>query len=351
MRKRFGFFIAASGLYQNAVSAYPEQGGNFHLISGFICDNRIIHMGDLREEADEAYARYLRRAFIDKYPALFEDFYLFSNEAQTLLSWPILESLTSIKSGPAGKYRLIIDVNKNVLGVVTKSSPKSETDQEEFTTCEPIHLFSDKNDNISKLWIQYLDNYYKTLGFICDGEFLDEKAYLYTVNMIKKYGPGNGKKAASTPTKFSSFTDKHDPNLTLYGYPLRKLNTKGHPSGPVKTHRVIFYLQEDKEVVIKAVVSSGHDDKRCSKVWSLLPPRTTRKSSSAIIRAVKLMDNYHFKCKNMYIKASTLQLQVNFARDQVRYATFPDGINYPILQNESLRLWPLRLPESSTWSK
>ncbi|CCU76699.1 Blumeria specific protein [Blumeria hordei DH14] len=100
MRKNFGLFIAASGLYQNAVSAYPQQaGGNFQLISGYMCDRTIIPIEDLREEADRAYAKYLRRAFVDNHPALFEDFYLFSDEAQTLLSWPILQSLSTIKSG------------------------------------------------------------------------------------------------------------------------------------------------------------------------------------------------------------------------------------------------------------
>ncbi|CCU76700.1 hypothetical protein BGHDH14_bgh02513 [Blumeria hordei DH14] len=119
--------------------------------------------------------------------------------------------------------------------------------------------------------------------------------------------------------------------------------------GPTKTHRIIFYLQNNnKEVVVKAVVSSGHDDKLCSKVWSLSPPENTLKTSSTIIRAAKLMDDYHFKCSNMHIKASTIQLQVDSARDKLRYATFSSCINYPILQNESLRLWPLKFPESST---
>ncbi|CAD6501757.1 BgTH12-02006 [Blumeria graminis f. sp. triticale] len=323
--------------------------------SGYLCSMTIFDIKFLKEEAGRAFKKFTHQSFQSDFPALFEDSYLFGKFDEILLAWPLSFPGVPYENRVPGNYRIIIDSNGEVIGVVTVIYPEKVLQQKEFRRCTPIHSFKDGKDDKAKLHTKQLERRFRFMGYSCNGEFLEERAFSKNLDLIR-ISNLNSKTRFTWAKKISRYDGKEFTGNNLLGFPLRKLDSSNKTNGPLDTHRIIFQRGKDNEILVKGVVSKSRNKsspgKQCPKLWDLSPLlEITPDVSSPISRKIILANNDGtFTCAKQELNISTILLQVPVGMIQAEKTTKPSDEKYPILQNNALWLWPIRLPESYRWS-
>ncbi|SZF01650.1 unnamed protein product [Blumeria hordei] len=357
MATAFLLFSAILGLYLRCASAtngLPDL--YIPSTNGYLCDTLLFNIKFLEEEARRAYKDFTHQSIQRAFPALFEDLYLFNKHNEILLAWPVHFPWTTYKYEPTADFRLIIDSDGKIIGMVSVIYPKKDSKQKEFRKCKPLHSSSDGGDDTSRQHVKQLEQIFPFLGYSCNGVYLNERSFLYTVSLIEKL--------QSVP----SSTHPHRNKITFYngnkisgenllGFPLRNLDSKNSPNGPINTHRIIFQRNEDTSILVKGVVSKGlyekDDGDICQTLWDLSPlSEITPDVSSPIHRKAALVNNDGtYICANEELNISTILLQVPHSLYRAQNTVKVSDEIFPILQSNKLWLWPIRFPESFTKSE
>lgn len=348
----FLLVCAILGLYSLAASA---RNGSLHLVvpstSGYLCDEIFFNTIFLKGEAEKAYKRFTHQSFQKAFPALFEDLYLFNKYNEILLAWPILFPWASYDDEPNADYRLIIDSNGEVIGMVTVIYPKEKSHQLEFRKCKPTHSFNGGDDDTSRLQAKQLEETYPLAGYLCDGAFLNKRSFSYTIGYLEK-SKTSSKSISAYEKKISKYSGNEFSGDNLLGFPLRNLDSNNNPNGPIKTHRIIFHRNKDGSILVKGIVSkdkSQKDDGQiCPSLWDLSSlSQISPDVSSPISRKMALVNNDGtFTCAKQELNISTILLQVPFSLHQAQISVEASDEKYPILQSGNLWLWPVIFPES-----
>ncbi|SZF01651.1 unnamed protein product [Blumeria hordei] len=356
MATAFLLFSAILGLYLRCASAtngLPDL--YIPSTNGYLCDTLLFNIKFLEEEARRAYKEFTHQPIQSDFPALFEDLYLFNKHNEILLAWPVHFPWPSYKYEPTADFRLIIDSDGKIIGLVSVIYPKKDSKQKEFRKCKPLHSSSDGGDDTSRQHVKQLEEIFPFVGYLCNGAYLNLRSFLYTVSLIEKL--------QSVP----SSTHPHRNKITFYngnkisgenllGFPLRNLDSKNSPNGPINTHRIIFQRNEDTSILVKGVVSKGlyekDDGDICQTLWDLSPlSEITPDVSSPIHRKAALVNNDGtYICANEELNISTILLQVPHSLYRAQNTVKVSDEIFPILQSNKLWLWPIRFPESFTKS-
>ncbi|CCU76698.1 putative candidate secreted effector protein [Blumeria hordei DH14] len=345
-------FCTIFWLYLRAASATNGLPDTFvPSTGGYLCGTIIFDIKFLEEEAGRAFKKFTHQSIQKDFPALFEDSYLFGRLNEVLLAWPLSYPGVPLKQRLHGNYRLIIDSNSEVIGVVTVIYPEKMLDQKEFRRCTPIHSLKDGEGKNAIQYTENLDRIFRFMGYSCNGEFIEERAYTKTLESIR--APNLKSKNPIRPKKFIEYGNKRFIGDNLFSFPLRHLDRNDKLNGPLNTHQIIFQRDIYSNILVKGVLSKGSRGKKCSRLWDLSPLfEIIPDVSSPISREKALVNNDGtFTCTGQVINISTVLLQVPLGLIQAQKTIKPSDEKYPILQDRSLWLWPIRLPESITWSE
>ncbi|CCU76714.1 putative candidate secreted effector protein [Blumeria hordei DH14] len=351
MATAFLLFSAILGLYLRCASAtngLPDL--YIPSTNGYLCDTLLFNIKFLEEEARRAYKDFTHQSIQRAFPALFEDLYLFNKHNEILLAWPVHFPWTTYKYEPTADFRLIIDSDGKIIGLVSVIYPKKDSKQKEFRKCKPLHSSSDGGDDTSRQHVKQLEEIFPFVGYLCNGAYLNLRSFLYTVSLIEKLQlipssthPHRNKITFYNGNKFSG--------ENLLGFPLRNLDSKNSPNG-AHPPLTVFLNPKFYFILVKGVVSKGlyekDDGDICQTLWDLSPlSEITPDVSSPIHRKAALVNNDGtYICANEELNISTILLQVPHSLYRAQNTVKISEKTFPILQSNKLWLWPIRFPES-----
>ncbi|EPQ61578.1 BgtAcSP-31411 [Blumeria graminis f. sp. tritici] len=354
MSKSIHLFFALIGLCEYFISAtdVSVEAALPGKVNAYMCDTTFFSMKYLTQEAENAYRKFTHPSYNTRFPALFDDTLLFKLDTQILLSWPIKASRIPHKASSPDIYRLIINTDKDVIGVVSiiyqSDAQKGLKKGLKYHKCKPVYLSSRPTNEQSNFEILNSLQSFEFIGYLCDSTLIRKEAFVYTREIIEKYDPVSSIGSRKFISKFSRYTGKLSTRADLYQYPLRNLSTKGQPTGQVSGHRIIYHHDQKKKIVYDGVISKGPKEDFCAEVWYIIPlqDRTCEnsliKSQDDDLSGIDIM----VPCGTQELSMTTIQLFQFFGQSQVRQVQSYNPRNYPILQ-EDIWLWPISLPETS----
>ncbi|SZF05075.1 unnamed protein product [Blumeria hordei] len=340
MQKIFGISLAITGLIHSIKCTdvpysdlYLPEGTN-----GFLCQMDIFTIDRVREVAQYALESIYTRTFYQKYPIMFEDTHIFNEKVDILLSFPIMHNRKSFIIGNPGKIRVILNIWGQIIGVLVENynSLSKETNYEK---CNPVRMSveedSIQNSYLNELW----DIAFPTLGFNCGLNFFP----VLTVNSIMIVHQNNHEldRGNRNSAYLRKYTGSDFKGVNLYSYPVRKSGREKAIFGMPGVFRIVFDMNNYE---FKGIINVDDSKVKSRTVWDLssIPPHKIY-SPSSVLNLGREPDNYWPKtCRGRKFKSKAVWLYLEFAMK--KWPPYMNGskLNFPILIDEVLQLWPIR---------
>ncbi|SZF05074.1 unnamed protein product [Blumeria hordei] len=340
MRTISGISLAITGLIHSIKCAdvpysdlYLPDGTN-----GFLCQMGIFTIDHVREVAKIAFESFYTETIYRKFPKLFEDTHLFNKQVDILLSFPMMLSRSFFVIGNPGKIRLIINIWGQIIGVLVENynSLSKETNYEK---CNPLRMSveedSIQNSYLNELW----DIAFPTLGFNCGSNFFSVLTVNSIMNLLQNSRDPDRRDRNSAYLRKYTGTDFKGVNL--YSYPMRKSVSNKVASGQPGPFRIIFDMNNYE---FKGIINVEDSRVKFKTVWDLssIPPHMIY-SPSSVLNLEREPDNcWPETCLGRKFKAKAIWLYLEFVMK--KWPSHMNGrkLNFPILIDEVLQLWPIR---------
>ncbi|CAD6506016.1 BgTH12-06948 [Blumeria graminis f. sp. triticale] len=346
MRMIFGISLAITGLiYPIKCTDIPYS--DFHLpdgTNGFVCKMDIFTIDQVREVAKNAFESFYLGLSYRKFPKLFEDTHLFHEQAEILLSWPVVLSRSLYINGNPGKIRLVINIWGQIIGLVMVDFDiKSQEANHE--KCSPVRNSVQEDNTQNSFWNELLSIASPTLGFSCGLNFFSVPTVDMVMNMIR-----NNKSRVRGGQKMNEnylvkYTGTDFKGVDLYSYPVRKSVRDNATSGLPGTFRIVF---DANNYEFKGIINVQDSEIKFGTVWDLSSTKPHKfYSPSSVLNLGSNPDSYWPRtCFGHNFKSTAIWLYLEFVLKE--WPSQMDGykLNFPIVKKQVLRLWPIRIPET-----
>ncbi|CCU83259.1 putative candidate secreted effector protein [Blumeria hordei DH14] len=139
-------------------------------INGFVCETEFTSMNYARQETNVVMQSFFFDNRFQMFPKLFEDTHLFNVKSDILLSWPAKPTGITYTKGNPGKFRLIINLRGQIMGMVIIDHAKQNKNVS-FKRCNPVRSSIPEGDIESRLLDECWSLAYPICGYKCGSKY------------------------------------------------------------------------------------------------------------------------------------------------------------------------------------
>uniref|UniRef100_A0A381L3R4 BgtE-40003 n=1 Tax=Blumeria graminis f. sp. tritici 96224 TaxID=1268274 RepID=A0A381L3R4_BLUGR len=314
---------------------------------GFVCETKFFSIDYARQVARAVIGEFFFGKYFQNYPTLFEDRKLFNVKSDIFLSWPAKPRET-IFTGNPGKFRLIVNIRGQIMGIVIKDI-NHHNNQVSFEKCKPVRR-SIAEDNIeSRLLDEFWRIAFPRYGFNCGSRYFPLSTVKSGNDLDSNYYFQNILEDKDKLTYFEKYKGDQFIGDNLRLYPLHHSSDSKLGSGPFGFFRVVF---DKKDHDFKGIINLIDSEAKCVSVWDLSSPSPdTIYRPSSIFNMERMPDkDWPKTCAGRRFKYKTIWLYIEFALKD--WSANWDGreLNFPIVEQNGLNFWPVRIPETNNKS-
>ncbi|EPQ65775.1 putative secreted effector protein [Blumeria graminis f. sp. tritici 96224] len=332
--------------------------------NGFVCGTEFLPIDTAREETNAIMKAFYEEKRFQTFPRLFEESHLFNVKSEILLSWP---ARSSGKVYTKGKTRLIINIRGQIMGMVIIKTQQHNY-QLSFEKCSPVRS-SIAGGNIES---RHLDEFWSIafpiFGFHCGSKYFPLSVVKSGNDLDSNYYFQNVLDAKFRRNEFVEYSGDQFIGSDLRIYPLHHsssnkavfgnfisqywlLQTSNIPSlGSQGNFRVVFDMTNRE---FKGIINIKDNEVKCVTVWDLssASPDTIYEPTS--ILHMENTSNVYWPetCVGHRFKYKTIWLFIEFALKKWPANRNRKKLGFPIIKQNGLRFWPVRIPETKTRSK
>ncbi|CCU75031.1 putative candidate secreted effector protein [Blumeria hordei DH14] len=311
-------------------------------IDGFLCGREVIWIEYARQSANKMMKSYFYDKYFHTFPKLFEDTHLFNVKSDILLSWPAKPSGIIYIRNP-GKYRLIINLRGQIMGVVIIDHAKHSKNIS-FKRCNPVHSSIPEGNTESRLLDEFWSLAYPIHGYKCGSKYFPQSTVKSGNDLDSNYYFQKALETIESPIKFKKYRGDQFTGSDLRVYPLHHSLSSKPGSGSQGLFRVVFEMKDRK---FKGITDLK-DGAKCVTLWDLssASPDTIYRPSS-ILNMEGLSEKFWpATCFGHRFKYKTIWLFIEFASKDWSKNRDDMAHNFPIVREDRFLFWPVRNKET-----
>ncbi|VDB94623.1 Bgt-51947 [Blumeria graminis f. sp. tritici] len=345
MRLLFGISVAIFGfIYQTSGINVPYSDMYLPVATnGFVCRTDFFTIHHLREAAENAMESTFFKEYYRHFPRIFEDTHLFNVKSDILLSWPVM-STGKIYHGKPGRVRLIINIRGQIMGLMMINS-KIQGHNISFEKCNPVRRSLQEEDDEENFLNQNWSVTRPTFGYSCGLKFIS----VSTVDGLMEIASNSNFLHKSTGraklANLEKFMGDDFLGDDLYSFPVHQTLTDKITNGAPGPFRVIFDMKNSE---LKGIINLEDRNEKCVTLWDLSSTSSgITYSPSSVLNLETMQESYwHDTCFGYKFKTKTILLYLEFVLKEWESKLNGRKLNFPYLLKNSVKLWPMRTPES-----
>ncbi|EPQ63800.1 BgtE-6023 [Blumeria graminis f. sp. tritici] len=345
MWSKLGIFIAVFGLTHRVYCADIPY-SDMYLpgeTNGFVCETDNFTIDHLREVVKRIMELTFFEKYYQKFPKLFEDTHLFNVKSDILLSWPVLPNQKFHSSNP-GRIRLIINIRGQIMGMVIVN-PKERKKKVTFEKCNPVRRFIEEASNELQISDENLGMSRPVLGFKCGLKVvpwsnIDRITEFFSDDSFRKR-----LKEKNYLANLKKYTGDDFVGVDLYYFPVHKKLSNRITFVTTSQFWLVFDMSNNK---FKGIVNLHDRNDKCVALWDLSSTSSDNiYVPSSILNLDRMPDKYWPEtCSGHKIKSKTIWLYLEFALKNWKSRLHGRQLNFPLVKNRIIKLWPMRFPET-----